>query len=117
MATNASTSSVCTNCGSKRSECDNCDVPSSVAGPAQATQHTAGSWKAAHSGLGDAKVIETITTKHGNIDCVIVPRCSWDYARLIAAAPAMLAKLKEIAELHGNFCGLNSTIAKAEGRA
>lgn len=72
------------------------------------TQHTPGPWKADHSGFGDAKVIAHNGWKNkagSPFNPTIIERIDWPTARLIAAAPDLLAaliKCKEAVE-NGNL--------------
>ena len=94
-------------------------------------KHTPGPWKAEHSGTGDATVIACPGWTHkdgSNFSPTIVGRIGWEDARLIAAAPDLLAALKHIEALRvANFDPrdiawepavreMHAAIAKAEGR-
>lgn len=61
--------------------------------------HTPGPWKADHSGFGDATVRAHCGWKNKNgsaFNPTIVDRIDWPTARLIAAAPELLAALQSL---------------------
>ena len=63
--------------------------------------HTPGPWVARHSGFGDAEVIADCGWKNHDgtpFKPAIVRRINWEDARLIAAAPDLLAYLKFLTE-------------------
>ncbi len=87
---------------------------------AKEAQHTPGPWKAEHSGTGDASVIARPgwVNKDGSaFEPIIVKRTSWENARLIAAAPELLAALTDLVGGCGKEGDLYSSTAMNKARA